>query len=389
MLAQPPATATEDSAAMRARFGAERRAATRSSVFAGGAVAIVAFPLWSAFDHLRVGTADAWEFTAIRLLATALLIPIWLLLLTDRGRRRPEWIGLAILSIVEIGIAAMVVQLDEAQAAYALGMSLAIYGSGLLLVWDLRYTLALIGISLSALALGWALVGGGVSAAEVATVAFYLVTASAIALVAQTMRDRAAWREFQIKSELEAEQVRAQQLVQRLDRLSHEDSLTGLANRRAWDEALGREIARYERADGEHRFSVLLCDVDQLKEINDAYGHGRGDDALHRIAELLRERTRAADLVARIGGDEFAVLASDADELDAAKLAEDLRALVEEARIGAPGLPPVTISLGVAEAGPCDSLPGELMTRADRRLYAAKARRNFVCAGEPAEPAGA
>ena len=370
------------------RFREERRGATRTSVIAGGLVAIVGLPLWSIFDEILV-PGDAWQFTVLRLAATLVIVVSWALLFTPFGRRHPEFVGLVVIGAVQIAIAAMVVQLDDHHAAYALGMSLALYASGFVLAWRARYTFALAVISLLALAVGWLLSSNPVDASEVATVTFYLATAAAIAIAGQIVRDRAAWREFQIRSELELEQVRSQELVARLDRLSHEDSLTGLANRRAWDEAIARECARLQRATEGGTASVLICDVDQLKVINDTFGHAMGDVVLRGIADVLRERVRGADLVARIGGDEFAVLASDSDEVEAATLANDLRGLIERAQLGGPSAAPLTLSIGVAEWDGADDTSESLMMRADRRLYSAKVRRNVVCAGDPVEPTGA
>lgn len=380
-----PRTA-ESQSDLRERYRDERRQASRTSFIAAGFVAAVGMPAWSIFDHL-VAPADGWEFTIIRLWATAVILGSWLALFTAQGRRRPEPFGFGLVAPVQIAIAVMIVQLDDRHAAYALGMSLAIYASGFLLVWRLRWTVGLVALTLGSLAIGWMLAPEPVAAAEIATVAFYVVTASAIAIVGQMVRDRAAWREFQIKARLEAEQERTQELVSKLDRLSHEDPLTSLANRRAWDEAIGRACAQIKRSAGERTLSVLLCDVDRLKEINDTLGHAMGDVVLRAVAELLRERVRSADLVARIGGDEFAVLAVDSGEVDAATLAEDLRSRVESTQPGGPGVEAVTLSIGVAEWDGPDDTPDTLMLRADRRLYAAKARRNVVCAGDPLEPA--
>ena len=367
------------------RFRAERRDAARTSIIVGGLVAIVGMPTWSVFDYL-VSPDKAGEFTAIRLVATALIAIAWGLLFSSFGRRRPELLGLIVIGTVQVAIAAMIVQLSENLAPYALGMSLPIYASSFLLAWSSRYTLVLVAISLASLAVGWVIATEPTGAAEVAIVGFYLLTASAIAVAGQIIRDRAAWREFQTRSELELEQTRTRELVAKLDRLSHEDSLTGLANRRAWDGAIARDCARLARAGAGHTTSVLICDVDQLKEINDSFGHAMGDVVLREVAELLRGRTRAADLVARIGGDEFAVLASDSDEVDAATLANDLRKLIENAELGGSTSDPVTLSIGVAEWDGADDTAEALMLRADRRLYSAKARRNVVCAGDPIEP---
>lgn len=370
------------------RFRAERRDAARTSIIVGGLVGIIGMPTWSVFDHL-VSPDNAAEFTAIRLVATGLIAIAWGLLFSSFGRRRPELLGLIVIGTIQVAIAAMIVQLSDNLAAYALGMSLPIYASSFLLAWSSRYTLILVAVSFAALAIGWVISSEPVGASEIARVSFYLLTASAIAVAGQVIRDRAALREFRTRSELELEQTRTRELVAKLDRLSHEDSLTGLANRRAWDEAIARDCARLARAGAGHTTSVLICDVDQLKEINDSFGHAMGDVVLREVAELLRGRIRAADLVARIGGDEFAVLASDSDEVDAATLANHLRKLVEKAELGGPSSDPVTLSIGVAEWDGDDDSAEALMLRADRRLYSAKARRNVVCAGDPIEPAGA
>jgi diguanylate cyclase (GGDEF)-like protein len=373
-------------AALRSRFRLERKRATRTSVLAGGLVAMVGLPAWSLFDYL-VAPDHAWDFTVLRLIATGAIAISWALVFTPLGRTRPELLGLAIVAAVEIAIAAMIVQLDGELAAYGLGMSLAIYACAFLLMWPLRYTLALIGIVAVALTVGWLLVPDPPTASNVATVCFYVFTAAAIAVVGQIVRERAAWREFQTRVELEAEQRRSSELVDKLDKLSYEDPLTGLGNRRAWEDAIARAGAGVRRADGERTLSVLLCDVDCLKDVNDTLGHSMGDIVLRAVAELLRGRIRAADMVARIGGDEFAVLAMDSNELEAATLAEDLRGLVASTEPGGPSLDPVTVSIGVAEWDGGTDSPETLMMRADRRLYAAKARRNVVCAGDPVEPA--
>lgn len=382
-----PKTPAQRESAVRARFEEERRQKTRTSVIAGGLVAIVGMPTWSLFDLILV-PEDAWQFTLIRFAATvAIGLSLAVLFLTDFGRRRPELCGLGVVGSVQVAIAAMVVQLADHHAAYALGMSLAIYASGFLLAWRARYTLLLVAISLTSLALGWLISSQPASASEIATVAFYLATASLVAVAGQLVRDRVVWREFQNRAELELEQARTRELVEKLDRLSHEDALTGLANRRAWDEAIAREGARLAREPDEYKASILLCDIDRLKKVNDHSGHGRGDAVLREVATLFRGRIRAADLVARIGGDEFAILASGSDEVEAGTLARDLRDLVVAARLGAPE-DPVTVSIGVAEWQGARDTAETVLERADRRLYAAKATRNTVQSGE-AETAGA
>jgi len=141
------------------------------------------------------------------------------------------------------------------------------------------------------------------------------------------------------------------------------DALTGLANRRSWDEQLTRAIAHAERT--HETLSVAVCDVDDLKEINDRRGHGAGDELLRDIADRWRADARAADLIARIGGDEFAVLLPGADEAGAHDVVERL--------IGA--LPDGTsVSFGIAEWDLRED-GVSLMARADLRMYDEK-RRN-------------
>ncbi|MFO1339379.1 MAG: GGDEF domain-containing protein [Burkholderiaceae bacterium] len=160
-------------------------------------------------------------------------------------------------------------------------------------------------------------------------------------------------------------------LVRRLQHLSSHDSLTGLMNRRALLAALQAEQGRVRRGTG--GWALLLMDVDHFKRVNDEHGHGTGDEVLRQIGRALREASREVDTVARMGGEEFCVLAPLTDLHGAALLAERLRrAVTHEATL--PGLAPVTVSVGVAL-----SLPGgneteaQALARADKALYRAKA----------------
>jgi diguanylate cyclase (GGDEF)-like protein len=349
--------------------------ATRATAVAGGLIAIVAFPAWSGFDHLVDPTHGA-EFTTVRLSLELPLVALWLSLFTPAGRRHPELVMLLFMGLVQGSIAFMISRVEEAYAPYALGMSLAVYASSFLLIWPWQYTAALI-------ALTWLVLGAAIATAPVAlagsalaTIAFYLGTASLIAFVGQLHRQMTAWQEFRGRLELELEQERNRGLLEQLERLSREDSLTGLANRRRWDETLAREFERSRRRGGS--LAVLLCDLDRLKEINDRFGHATGDRVLKQAADVLRQRVRAGDLAARLGGDEFAVLCPDTGFAAASKLAEDLRLRLGELRPAEPALPGVTVSIGVACREDVDLSPTELVLRADDRLYRAKRTRNAV-----------
>jgi len=160
-----------------------------------------------------------------------------------------------------------------------------------------------------------------------------------------------------------------------LERLSHRDGLTGIANRRRFDEALALEWGRALR----HGYSLalLLLDIDDFKSYNDSYGHLAGDDALRQVARALNEALgRAEDCVARYGGEEFAVLLPQSTLADAEPVAAHVAQAV--ARLALPhaasrAAPYLTVSIGVAALIPQVGLDAlALVTRADGALYRAK-----------------
>ncbi|WP_242395238.1 GGDEF domain-containing protein [Anaeromyxobacter oryzisoli] len=160
--------------------------------------------------------------------------------------------------------------------------------------------------------------------------------------------------------------------------VARRDALTGLANRRALEEALGREVARARRSGAP--LAAAILDVDHFKRVNDGHGHAAGDAVLAAVAARARAMLRAGDLLARIGGEELAALLPGADLARAVEIAERIRGAIAGAPIaaGAAALE-VTASLGCAALEAADPDGAALLARADARLYEAKAAgRNRV-----------
>lgn len=177
------------------------------------------------------------------------------------------------------------------------------------------------------------------------------------------------------------------QLHRELEQLARTDGLTGLLNRRSFDEALVREWRRAVRY--RQPLALIILDVDHFKHYNDQNGHPAGDELLQSVAQLISRRVRAIDVVARYGGEEFALLLPETSGAAALHLAERIRQDV--ARQDFPGGPRqpsgrVTISLGVAAYPDSASTAEELLHEADQALYRAKAGgRNRVEGAVPLE----
>ena len=175
-------------------------------------------------------------------------------------------------------------------------------------------------------------------------------------------------------SALEAENARLRLRCAELERLAHTDPMVPLANRRVLIRALAVALAQAQRH-GTHA-ALLFVDIDGLKAINDAHGHATGDAAIGHVAALLQAQLRSADLVARIGGDEFGVLLDRVDAAAAHDKAEALRAaiLAQPLRFGSLNLV-VSITIGMAVIGEQDGVAA-LLARADADMYAARAQRS-------------
>src|SRR3954468_8165408 len=149
---------------------------------------------------------------------------------------------------------------------------------------------------------------------------------------------------------------------------AHTDALTGLPNRRAVNDTLKRMVAQAHRF--ERPLAAIVIDLDHFKQVNDRFGHDKGDEVLAMVSAVLGNALRASDFAGRLGGEEFLVLAPDTHPGGALVLAEKLRQAISRAEV--PGAEHVTASFGVASVPEDAVAPDPLLRRADRALYAAK-----------------
>jgi diguanylate cyclase (GGDEF)-like protein/PAS domain S-box-containing protein len=197
-------------------------------------------------------------------------------------------------------------------------------------------------------------------------------------------RDVTERREYERQLEEAHAKLRAQQerLIDanaRLEALASLDALTGLKNRRAFEERLHEEISRARRS--KETFALLLLDIDHFKNFNDSFGHPRGDDVLKSVARVLSRSVRDADFISRYGGEEFAIILPDSDRDGAKLMGERLREAIEE---NAWDVRPITVSVGAA-AWVDGATSESLIDQADRALYRSKqAGRNIVTLADAA-----
>lgn len=164
-------------------------------------------------------------------------------------------------------------------------------------------------------------------------------------------------------------QITLEERCQNLHELATKDPLTQAANRAEFERVHELFVELHRQT--EHPCSLIICDVDHFKSINDTFGHQAGDEVLQSVARLLRSNCRPGDLVARYGGEEFVILCSDCDVTTAAMRAEEFRRSIAAQAHSALGGRSLTISFGVTEIQPGDT-PETMLRRADRALLQAK-----------------
>jgi diguanylate cyclase (GGDEF)-like protein len=162
--------------------------------------------------------------------------------------------------------------------------------------------------------------------------------------------------------------------------LAYRDDLTDLWNRRYFSERLAEEISRARRRPQRY-FTIMMVDVNDLKALNDSYGHQEGDLVLRWVAEFLERSLRAHDVICRVGGDEFAVLLPEIDAQPAAALLARLRSTLATARTGAPYS--IGLSFGLAAYPDDGKTCDELVHVADNRMYRDKQRQKLAPTATP------
>jgi diguanylate cyclase (GGDEF)-like protein/PAS domain S-box-containing protein len=168
-------------------------------------------------------------------------------------------------------------------------------------------------------------------------------------------------------------------LVDKLQYLYRTDDLTGLLNRRALIEELEDEVRRTKRYKSD--LSLIICDIDYFKEVNDNFGHDTGDRVLQNVSDLIKESLRNTDIIGRYGGDEFLLILPETSMGRAKEIADRIRLAVKEFELQMEGNKPIrtTVSLGVAEFNADKENINGLIKRADNALYMAKGKgRNRV-----------
>ncbi|HEX7059891.1 MAG TPA: EAL domain-containing protein [Solirubrobacterales bacterium] len=181
--------------------------------------------------------------------------------------------------------------------------------------------------------------------------------------------------------------VRAEKTEAELRYLADHDSLTGLLDRRRFRSELDQYVSFSARYGGQG--AVMIIDIDGLKAVNDTLGHHAGDNLIRQIASIMRERVRATDIVARLSGDEFAVLMPQTDTSGALQLGEDLRAAVAERAAPGPESDNVTVSVGITMfGGEGDAGSETVLIAADQAMYRAKeqGRDQIALFRDPGEP---
>ncbi len=372
--------------AVRRRVRAAERRALRRAVQVGAAVMalLIIADLVTNLTHATPGALvlAPWELAAATL--TGLVG-----LLARRGPMRAEPLAMTILLVT---FATALLGLTLMPGGRLLGvaqLAIILVGAGLFLPWSQRWHLGGM-VAAGAMAAAFAIspLADALPAGDSTNLVVAVVMSAATSVVGHGL-----WQ-ARLRSMLEQhfalrhlsryaqrQEAHVTELNRELNRVARRDSLTGVGNRLALDEAIARLLDQGDRL-RPMRFALILFDIDHFKAYNDEHGHLAGDAALGRLGEILRRATRGDDLAFRYGGEEFLLLLPEVDLTGAIAVGERVRSAATEDRDS--GLPPFTVSGGVALCDPADGRdPEPLLRRADAALYLAKrAGRNRISADE-------
>jgi diguanylate cyclase (GGDEF)-like protein len=364
---------------------AERRAVRRAVAVAS--IVVAALLVADLAANLAVGTAGTLRLAPFELAAAAgAAAGGWL---ASRGLARAEAVGIGML-LGTFGVALLGLSLTpDGRMLGAAQLAIILVGAGLFLPWSLRWHLAAMAAATGmTLAFAVSPLGASLVAADSANLVAGVLMAAATSVIGHSMwqsRLRALLaQQFALRHlsrYAQRQEAHVSELNRELNRVARRDALTGVGNRLALDEGLARLLDHGDRV-RPAQFALVLFDIDHFKAYNDDHGHLAGDAALGRLGEILRRATRSDDLAFRYGGEEFLILLPEVDLGGAIAVAERVRGAVAEDRAG--GLPPFTVSGGVALCDPADGRnPEPLLRRADAALYLAKrAGRNRIAADE-------
>lgn len=353
---------------------------------ATGAAVVAALLVADVVVNLLGGTAGAQRLAPFEIAASGLSAAAWL---TARRAVVPaEPIGLATLVIVfAVALLGLVVMPDGRVLGVA-QLAIILVGVGLFLPWDRRWHITGVGVSVT-MAIGFIIgpLAGVFSAADRLDLLAGVVMAGAVSLIGHGMwqgRLRSMLtQQFELRHlsrYAQRQEAHVTELNRELNHVARHDSLTGVGNRLALDEAIARLLDQGDRL-RPLPFALVLFDIDHFKTYNDEHGHLAGDAALGRLGQVLRRATRGNDLAFRYGGEEFLLLLPEVNLPAAMAVAERVRTAVAN---GSGGLPRFTVSGGVALCDPADGRdPEPLLRRADTALYLAKrAGRDRIAADE-------
>ena len=380
----PAASMEPDPRQVRRRVDAVQRRTLRPAMATTAGLMAVLMSL-DLGANLLIGTRGIAALAPFTV--AAVVITAGSAILAYRGTVRAEPLGLiAVLAVFGVALLGEALTPDGQMLGTA-QLAIILVGTGLFLPWRQPWHVAAL-ISSTGLAVAFVLspLGATLGGNDVGNLLAAVLMAAVTSLIGHRLsqgRARAMLEQQFTLRRLSRFAHRQETNVTELNRelriVARRDSLTGVGNRLAFNEAIARLLGQGDRMHPPP-CALILFDLDHFKAYNDEHGHQAGDAALARIGEILLRATRDSDVAFRYGGEEFLLLVADVDLTVAIAVAERVR-IATEASVG---LPPFTISGGVAIADPADGLdPQPLVRRADTALYIAKrAGRNRIVADE-------